>query len=205
VGIQYKRFLNPDISLGIGMQYGLVIEADFDGSYLPLKGWWGYPLNIAAIEWPVTCNYYLHASDNVKLYFETGLSLLKIVNPLKEYRRGLTVERSELFGKYYSYSSISPEDTDPIVSVAYFFETPLDYKFIIGIGGLLRYKNFWLEGGFRYFPRLVKNDPFEEVVVFDDIPEDDPLHYYDDIFLVRIKNHFQAVLTFGINLNYGAR
>lgn len=210
LGIQYKRFLNPNISVGIGMHYGMLVEMTFEGTYLPLKEAWYYYANIPVIEWPVVIDYNLYVTKNVIGYYELGLSYVRPVNPIEEYGRGFSVERSERFGKYYSYSSTDPDGYDPLVSRAFFFETPLDYNFIIGTGGLFRignprFKDLWFEIGVRYFPKIVRRDPFENVVVFDDIPEEDPLYYYDDIFLVRIKNHFQMVVTFGINLSYGAR
>jgi len=203
-GLQYKRFINPKFAVGLDLMYGSYIDFNLWGSYIPLKGYrYSYNLNMSTLELPIYGDYNVYITKNVIMYFELGFSLVQTMNNFVDWGPNFTIEHSDEFGKYYSVSAADSAMSYP-VSAAYFFETPLNYRFLSGIGGSFRFGRVNLVIGFRYFYRLIKNDPFENVVYFDDIPEDDPLYYYDDIFLLRIKDQFQMVITLGINLNYGA-
>lgn len=202
-GLQYKRFVHPNFTMGVGMQYGTAVKLKMAGSIHPVKGGWYYYLGVSALECPVVLNYNLYVFQNAIMYFELGFSYRKIFHSRK-YGPPFNIEHSDQFGRYISVNNYAPPDRDNATSVAYFFETPLEYNFITGVGGSFGFEAFRLEYGIRYFPRLVGNDPFRDIETFDQIPGNDRLSYYDDIFLIRIKNHFQMVVTLGINLNYGA-
>jgi hypothetical protein len=204
IGLQYKRFVHPNFTLGIGLQYGTVVNLEMEGSYLPLKGAWYYKLGVSALDFPILFDYNLYVFRNAIMYFELGISYRKLTNSHLGYGPPINTEHSELYGRYISTSYYDPPEIDKAVSVAYFFETPLEYNFITGLGGSFGFEAFRLEYGIRYFPRLVRNDPFRDIETFDELSESDRLYYYDDIYLIRIKNHFQMVVTLGVNLNYGA-
>ena len=205
IGIYYKRHINSKFAVGLDLMYGSYIDFRLKGSYIPLKGHrYYYNLNMSTLELPIYGDYNVYITKNIIMYFELGFSLVRTMNNVVDWGPNFTIEHSDEFGKYYSVSAVDSADMSYPVSVAYFFESPLNYRFLSGIGGSFRFGAVNLVIGFRYFYRFIKNDPFENVVYFEDIPENDPLYYYDDIFLLRIKDQFQMVITLGFNLNYGA-
>ena len=204
LGIQYKRFVHPNFSLGLGVQYGTAVNLQLKGSPLPVKGRWYYYLGISAVDIPLLVDYNLYVFKNAIMYFELGISYRKLTNSHNGWGPPISIEHSDQFGRYISVSNYELPLRDNATLTAYFFETPLEYNFITGVGGSFGFRGFRLEYGIRYFPRLVRNDPFRDIASFDEIPGNDRLSYYYDIFLIRIRNNFYMVVTLGINLDYGA-
>ncbi len=200
IGLQIKRYIHPRVAIGTELIYGDLTSFSAPDSYNPIKGSSSFmSLDINAIEWPVFLSFNLINSKVILAYAELGFSLTVPVNPWFPDRTDYEKRESESFGKYYYL-----HDYDDAFSHAYFFESPLEYNLVTGFGmavnmGVL---NFGLS--FRYFPKIFRSNPFEDISSFEDIPANDDLYYCDDIFLIRLNGHFQISLVLGLNLNYRA-
>jgi len=207
IGLQIKRYIHPRITIGTELIYGDLTTFNhitinpikrydniYGGSYYGESY-----VDINAIEWPVYLSLNMLNSKDLLLTADLGFSLTYPVNPWLPYRDDFEHKKSDSFGKYYSIYDHSNGYT-----CAYFFESPLEYNLLTGMGVAINMGVMNLALNFRYFPKIFRSDPLKGGSSIEDIPESDDLYYYDDIFQIRLYNHFQVSISMGFNLRYRA-
>jgi len=204
IGLEAKRNIHQRISIGMELKYGDLTNFQIDGSYNPFKeGVSGSgELDLNALQWPLFLAFNAVNTKNSLTYVELGFSLTYPLKPIFYGRGEHEVKKSGQFGKYYFTYNADPFSVSHS-SGAFFFDAPLEYNLLIGLGASINIGVISMGLNFRYYPKLTSSNPFEGMS-FDDIPENDDLYYIDDIFLLSLKGHFEISMVFGLNMKYQA-
>lgn len=204
VGLQYEYNLSHVLTIGteiiIGNRIHAFLYPDMFKTFEYSFDYNEYRVTLPYLEWPLYAYYSFFPEWMVNPYLEAGVMFRKYFNT-----DSYTFDRlrSDNYGPYLVYEEYNYY-SDGNILPALFFTNSMNISMLSGAGIRVRFKWCNLKANFRYLPSPFNSDPFGDLANMGAFPESEPLHYMDEIFLLKVRNQFQYSISWNVNLNYKA-